>query len=132
MSSFRLLHYDLKCGKQEASYGEKAGALHKSSPVGQVSNQAAHDRGRTALQRELLSLQRKPKGLHLVSNQTSALAELELLWIHYPDVFFHIWKTVSNCENFFFSKPLILRLMDMICWRGGGKSCHKYTFLRLL
>lgn len=42
------------------------------------------------------------KDYTLLANKTSVLAELGLLWIHYPDAFFHIWKIVLNSENFFF------------------------------
>lgn len=37
----------------------------------------------------------------LLANKTPAFAELGLLWIHYPDVFFHIWKIALSSENFF-------------------------------
>lgn len=41
------------------------------------------------------------KGCYTLSaNKTSALTELGHLWIHHPDVFFHICKTVLNSENF--------------------------------
>lgn len=36
----------------------------------------------------------------LSANKTSALAGLGLPWIHNPDVFFRIWETVLNSENF--------------------------------
>lgn len=40
-------------------------------------------------------------GYNLLANKTPALAELGLLWIHDPDVFFHIWKIALNSENSF-------------------------------